>query len=201
MIPINENLRYVLQNEAAIEDFEDGSLLFLCLQKKMIEINHSARRILGLMDGKRNLLQIIKKIARDHGIQEKVVRRDIQKLVTDLSEQGAIKTVLRITLKRRRKMDKSASLLANPSVSLREEEGGAILFNADTNALLIINPIGLVIWKFITVHPRTRRDIIVHLKEVCEEVPTDQVENDVEKFVGEVQGKGFIGEVVDEKKA
>ena len=40
MIPVNENLRYVLQEEAAIEDFDDGSLMLLCRQQKIIEINH-----------------------------------------------------------------------------------------------------------------------------------------------------------------
>ena len=79
-------------------------------------------------------------------------------------------------------MDKSSSLLANPDVSLREEEDGAILFNADTNALLVINPIGLVIWQFIKVHPRTRSDIASHLKETCDGVPPDQVEADVDEI-------------------
>ncbi len=67
-------------------------------------------------------------------------------------------------------MDKSSSLLANSEVSLREEEDGAILFNAETNGLQVINPIGLVIWKFIKVHPRTRVDIAGHLRVVCEGV-------------------------------
>jgi len=98
-------------------------------------------------------------------------------------------------------MGKSSSLLANPDVSLREEEDGAILFNADTNALLVINPIGLVIWKFIKVHPRTLADIVSHLVEACEDAPLDQVEVDVEKFVADLQSKGFVGEVVDEKKS
>jgi hypothetical protein len=201
MIRLNESYRYKVQDEVAIEDFADGSLMLLCQQKKIIEINPSARRVLGLMDGKRDLRQVIKKIARYHKIQEKEAREDIQKLVMDLSEQGAIKPLVKVTLKRRNKMDKSSSLLANPDVSLREEEDGAILFNADTNALLVINPIGLVIWRFINIHPRTRADIVSHLKEACDDVPLDQVEADVEKFIADLQGKGFIGEVLDEKKS
>lgn len=201
MIPVNENFRYVLQEETAIEDFDDGSLMLLCLQQKIIEINHSARRILALMNGKRNLRQVMEKIARDHGMQEKIVRKDIQKLVANLGAQGAIKPLVKLVPKRRKKMDKSSSLLANPDVSLREEDDGAILFNADTNALLVINPIGLVIWKFIKVHPRTLTDIVRHLEETCEDAPLDQVEADVEKFVTDLQSKGFVGEVVDEKKS
>jgi hypothetical protein len=198
MIPINENFCYILQEEAAIEDFEDGSLMLLCSQQRIIEINHSARRILALMNGKRDLRQVIEKIARDHKIQEKVVRKDIQKLVANLGVQGAIKPAVKVTLKWRKRMNKLSSLLANPDVSLREEEDGAILFNADTNALLVINPIGLVIWQFIKVHPRTRADIASHLNEICDGVPQNQVEADIEKFIADLQGKGFIGEVVDE---
>lgn len=200
MIPLNENFRYVLQKEVAIEDFEDGSLMLLCRQRKIIEINPSARQILGLMDGERNLRQVIKKVARDHKLKERDVSHDIQELVTDLGEQGAIKPLVKVTLRRRKKMDKSSSLLGNPDVSLREEEGGALLFNADTNALLVINPIGLVIWQFIKTHPRTRVDIVNHLQETYDGVPLDQVEADVEEFIVELQSKGFVGEVLDEKK-
>jgi hypothetical protein len=200
MIPLNESFRYILQKEAAIEDFEDGSLMLLCLQQKIIELNPSARRVISLMDGKRNLRQVIEKVARDHKLKEKDVSRDIQELVMDLGEQGAIKPLVKVTLRRRKKMDKSSSLLGNPDVSLREEDDGALLFNADTNALLVINPIGLVIWKFTKVHPRTRADIVAHLKEACEDVPSEQVEADVDKFIVELQSKGFIGEVLDEKK-
>jgi hypothetical protein len=200
MIPVNENFRYILRDEAAIEDFEDGSLMLLCLQKKIIEINPAARRVLNLMNGKRNLRQVVKRVARDHKMKEKDIRYDIQELVTELGEQGAIIPLVKVMLKRRKKMDKSSSLLANPDVSLREDEDGAILFSADTNALLVINPIGLIIWQFIKVIPRTRADIISHLQETCDEVPTDQVEADVEKFIVDLQVKGFIGEVLDEKK-
>jgi hypothetical protein len=200
MIHVNENFRYVIRDEASIEDFEDGSLMLLCRQKKIVEINPSARRVLSLMDGKRNLRQVIKKFARNHRMQEKQVREDIQELVIDLGAQGAIRPSVKVTLERRKKMEKSTSLLANPDVSLREEEDGALLFNADTNALLVINPIGLVIWQFIKVHPRTSADIVSHLQEKCDGVPLDQVEADVEKFIVDLQEKGFIGEVLDEKK-
>jgi hypothetical protein len=200
MIPVNEDLRYALQDEAASEDFDDGSLMFLARQNKVVEINHSARRILRLLNGRRSLKQVIEKTARDFAIQEKVARRDVQKLIADLGDQGAVKPAARVTFRRRKKMDQSASLLANSRISLREEEDGAILFDADTNGLQIVNPTGLLIWKFIQVHPRTRADIVGHLKEVCEGVPTGQVETDVDDFVSELQGKGFIGEVADEKR-
>lgn len=199
MILVNENLRYTLQDEVAIEDFDDGSLIFLARQKKLIEINHAARRILRLFNGKRSLKQVIAKTARNQMVKESRVRKDIQELVSDMGEKGVIKPMLKATFRRRKRMDKSASLLANSRISLREEEDGPILFDAGTNGLQVINPVGLLIWRCIQVHPRTRSEIINHLKEICEGVPAGQVENDVDEFVSELQGKGFIGEVVDGK--
>jgi len=197
---LSENLCYLLQEEAAIEDFADGSLIFLARQKRLIEINHAARRILRLLNGKRSLRQVIQKASRDFDIQEKTARRDVQKLIVDLGDQGALKPAVRATFRRRRKMDQTARLLANSRISLREEEDGAVLFDGDTNGLQIVNSIGLLIWKFIRVHPRTRADIVGHLKEVCEDVPAERVEMDVDDFVSQLQGKGFIGEVVDGKR-
>lgn len=198
MIPINENLRYILRDEVAIEDFDDGSLIFLARQKKLIEINHSARRILRLFNGKRSLKQVIVKTARNHNIKENRVRKDIQELVADMGEKGVIRPLLKLS-RRRKKMDKSAALLANPKISSREEEDGAILFDAETNGLQIINPIGLLIWKFIQVHPRTRADIAGHLQEICDGAPAGQVEKDIDEFVSELQVKGFIREVANDK--
>lgn len=79
-------------------------------------------------------------------------------------------------------MDKSASLLANPKISLREEEDGALLFDPETDGLQIINPVGFLIWKYIQVHPRTRADVASHLRKVCEGVPANQLEKDVDEF-------------------
>jgi len=198
MIPVNENLRYVFQDEVAIEDFDDGSLIFLARQKRLIEINHAARDLLRLFNGKRSLRQVIAKIVRDHKAKNSRVRKDIQELIADLGEKGVVKPLVKLR-RRRKKIDKSASLLANPKISLREEEGGAILFNIETDDLQVINPIGLLVIKFIQVHPRTRSDISKHLLNTCKSVPADQVEKDVDGFVTKLQGRGFIKEVENNK--
>ncbi len=198
MIPVNENLRYVFQDEVAIEDFDDGSLIFLARQKRLIEINHAARDLLRLFNGKRSLRQVIAKIVRDHKAKNSRVRKDIQELIADLGENGVVKPLVKLR-RRRKKIDKSASLLANPKISLREEEGGAILFNLETDDLQVINPIGLLVIKFIQVHPRTRSDISKHLLNTCKSVPADQVEKDVDGFVTKLQGRGFIKEVENNK--
>jgi len=201
MIRLNENYRYAVQEETAIEDFEDGSLLFLCKQRKIIEMNQTARRVFALMNGKRDLKRIIEIISHNFKINEKIIRKDIHKLVKELSAQGAIKPLVRMKRKGRQKMGKTSNMMVNPDVSLREEKGeGAILFNAKTDSLLIINPIGMAIWQFLKFHPRSKSDIVAHLMEICDDVPQDQVENDVDTFVDDLHVKGFIGEVVGEKR-
>ena len=87
--------------------------------------------------------------------------------------------------------------LVNPDVSCREEgPDGALLFNPDTDAMLVINPTGLLIWQALD-RPRTRDEIVAHLLEACEDVPTDQVAADVDEFIQTLQPGGFIGEVLE----
>ena len=95
--------------------------------------------------------------------------------------------------------DKNATLfLANPDVSCREEAPGegAILFNPDTDAVLVINPTGLVLWRALE-DPRTRADLVAYLLEHCDDVPADEVDADVMAFLQMLQPGGFVGEVLE----
>ena len=199
MIGLDENLRYTLQEEAAIEDFEDGSLLLLCKQLRLIQLSKTARRILALMDGQHNLRQITNKIAHEYEKREKDIRADILKLTTELGYQGVIKPLVKISIKREKKMSNTSKFMVNPDISLREENGdGAILFNPDSNSLQVINPVGLIIWQFLVAHPRTKSDIVNHLKEICEDIHQEQVMADVSEFITDLHSRGFIGEVLDD---
>lgn len=83
--------------------------------------------------------------------------------------------------------------LANPEVSCREEgPDGALLFNPDTDQVLLINPVGLVIWQALE-RPRTLEGIIAFLKERCDRVPEGQVHQDVSEFIAAMVDRGFIG--------
>ncbi len=88
--------------------------------------------------------------------------------------------------------------LANPDVSCREEgpDEGAILFNPDTDAILVINPTGLLLWRALEEQPRTPDDLVTHLLENCDDAPADQVAADVAAFLQAMQPGGFIGEVL-----
>jgi uncharacterized protein (DUF2236 family) len=85
----------------------------------------------------------------------------------------------------------------NLDVSCRiEEPDGAVLFNPDTDAVQVINPTGLAIWQALE-FPKTKQEIVEYLLDVCEDVPEDQVAQDVEEFIERLNAAGFIGEVVE----
>jgi hypothetical protein len=88
--------------------------------------------------------------------------------------------------------------LANPDVSCREEGPGegALLFNPDTDAILVINPTGLLLWRVLD-QPSTQHDLVSHLLDNCDDVPSDQVAADVETFLLALKPGGFIGEVLE----
>jgi len=87
---------------------------------------------------------------------------------------------------------------ANPEVSCREEDEdeGAILFNPDTDAIMVINPVGLLIWQALQ-QPRTRDEIVAHLLENCDGVPLERVHADLDAFFQSLQPGGFVGEVLE----
>jgi hypothetical protein len=84
-------------------------------------------------------------------------------------------------------------LIRNPDVVLREEDpDGALLFNPDTNQVLVLNATGLFIWK----HCDGSRDfkaILTTVKDTFDEVPEVEVMTEVKDFIAQLQTKGFIG--------
>jgi hypothetical protein len=89
--------------------------------------------------------------------------------------------------------------LRNPDVVLREEdpEEGALLFNPDTNQVKVINTTGLFIWQQCG-EARTLEQIIAEVQKSFDEVPSEQVAQDVREFVDSMSADGFFGTV--EKK-
>jgi hypothetical protein len=88
--------------------------------------------------------------------------------------------------------------IANPDVSCREEAPGegAILFNPDTDKVLVVNPTGLVLWRALE-EARTQDGLVAYLMEHCEGVPADEVDADVLAFLQMLQPGGFVGEVLE----
>ena len=90
-------------------------------------------------------------------------------------------------------IDRQALYIANPDVSCREEgPDGALLFNPDTDQVLVINPTGLLIWRALA-RPRDLAQVVAALVEQCDHVPAGQVERDVDEFLEPLLAKGFVG--------
>jgi hypothetical protein len=88
--------------------------------------------------------------------------------------------------------------LCNPDVVLREEdEDGGLLFNPDTNQVKVINTTGLFIWKQCN-QSNNFQSIVENLRKSFDEVPETMVAEDIDAFLSEMIGTGFIGTVLSE---
>ena len=89
--------------------------------------------------------------------------------------------------------EESPLYIVNPDVSCREEgPDGALLFNPDTDDVLVVNVTGLLIWQALA-EPRDRDQVVAALVEQCDNVPEDKVAQDVSEFMEQLIAKGFVG--------
>ena len=194
-----KNVCYALKEEVIIEDFDDESLLLDCKKLQMLQLSSVARDILSLLDGEHSIHQVAGKLAHVYRKSLDEILPDVRELLAHLEAEGVVKPLITFSMRGSREMS-DIRYLANPDVSCREEStDGAILFNPDTDAVLVINPIGLMIWQAL-VQARTKDDIIANLMESCENVPPDQVATDVNEFIETLESGGFAGKIVENDK-
>lgn len=87
--------------------------------------------------------------------------------------------------------------MMNPDVVLHEEDpDGALVFNPDTDQIKVLNETGLFIWRLCD-GSHDMAGIIARVRETFDEVPEDQVSGQVQDFINDMVGSGFIG-IVDE---
>ncbi|MFP4573906.1 MAG: PqqD family peptide modification chaperone [Desulfobacterales bacterium] len=92
---------------------------------------------------------------------------------------------------------KSEKYAKNPDVVVREEDkDGVLLYNPDTDQILIFNTTAYFIWQ-VCDGTRTLTDIISAVKEHFDKVPEDEMEEQVAKYVSDMLTAGFIG-IVEE---
>ena len=90
-------------------------------------------------------------------------------------------------------MTKSIIYQANPVISFKDEGSeGAVLYNPDTDKVVIINAVGAAIWQFIE-QPRTADQIVSMLTENFSDVDADKAHEDLKQFIGGFE-EGFIDE-------
>jgi hypothetical protein len=88
----------------------------------------------------------------------------------------------------------------NPDVVLHEEDpDGALVFNPDTDQIKVFNQTGFFIWRLCD-GSHDMESIIARVRETFDEVPEDQVSGQVQDFINDMVGSGFIG-IVEEKTA
>ena len=86
---------YILRDEVAIEDFEDGSLALLCEQLRLVQLNPMARDMVGHLDGERTVRQVAETVAQAHGQPLDQVLSDVLELLTALEAQGVVERLKR----------------------------------------------------------------------------------------------------------
>jgi hypothetical protein len=186
------NLRFCLREDVGIEDFEDRALVLLCDSLHLREINRQSRRLLALADGQRTLQDIVTTVATECTTPTGEMLSHAAEALLQMEQQGIVRRLVTLITERTENMH-DAQYLVNPDVSFRpEDDDGAILFNADTDSLEVINPTAVEIWVFLAA-PHTQAEVVAHLCEVCDGAPREDVEKDVSEFLETLAKKGFIG--------
>ena len=191
---------YKLSKNAALETFDDGGLVLILPERRLVELNPSAVEIIRLLDGFRTPEQVADEIVKEHDIGHNIsvtqINQDVLELCKELNQSGVLE--LQPDLQESLNMTTAVAtqFLRNPDVVLREEDPdeGALLFNPDTNQVKVINTTGLFIWQQCG-EARTLDEIVAEVQKGFDEVPSEQVAQDVQEFVDGMLATGFIGTV------
>ncbi len=191
---------YKLAKDAILETFGDGGIVLVFPGRRLVELNYSAVTIVNLLDGHRTSEQVAEEIIKVHDISHDIsvtqVLQDVLELCVELQQSGVLEIQSDVQECAGMSTDVATLFLKNPDVVLREEdpEEGALLFNPDTNQVKVINTTGLFIWQQCKT-PRTLEEIIIELQKDFEDVPSDQIAEDVKEYIDSLLASGFIGTV------
>ena len=182
-----------LNPAVAIEDFGERSLALHCIDLRLVELNAMARDLLARLDGQINLHQVAETISNEYNQPVESVLHDVQSTITQMAQLGIVEEVSKTQHKLEDSQMATTDIryIANPDVSCREEgPDGALLFNPDTDDVLVVNVTGLLIWQALT-EPRTQTQVVETLLEQCKNVPEDNIAGDVSEFVGQLVEREF----------
>jgi hypothetical protein len=196
---------YKLSSNAVLECFEDGGLVLVLPERRLVELNPTAVLIVNLLDGQHTLEQVALEVSKHHDISQDInhdisaehILQDVLELCNELHLSGVLDLSPSF---QEENVDMTTALatrfLRNPDVVLREEDPdeGALLFNPDTNQVKVLNTTGLFIWQQCGV-ARTLDEIVAEVQKGFDDVPSEQVADDVKEFVDGMLASGFIGTV------
>jgi hypothetical protein len=85
---------YKLYKDAILETFEDGGLVLILSDRRLVELNPSALAIVSLLDGQRTLEQVATEIYEKHDISHDYpiteVFQDVLELCRALNQTGVL---------------------------------------------------------------------------------------------------------------
>jgi hypothetical protein len=85
---------YKLSKDAIIEVFDDGALILLLHDRRLVELNPSAAAIVSLLDGQRTPEQVAAEIVKNHVISHDYpityIIQDVLELCRDLNQTGVL---------------------------------------------------------------------------------------------------------------
>ena len=194
-----------LRSQVVIEGFEDGALVLRLKDRNLLELNPTTQRILEFTDGQRDAARVAVLLQECVQITGEQALRDTLLLFEQLSTQDMVEIVkpgkgTKEISTVDNTLNASSCYIINPDVGLREEdEDGGLLFNPDTNQVKVINTTGLFIWKLCDGSYKLD-EIVVAMQDAFEDVPVDQITEDVSEFIEGMVTTGFIGTVEESKE-
>ena len=85
---------YKLSKDAVLETFDDGGLVLILPERRLVELNLSAVEIVKLLDGQRSPEQVAAEIAKNHDISDdypvKHIIQDVLELCMELDRTGVL---------------------------------------------------------------------------------------------------------------
>ena len=117
---------YKLSKNAVLESFEDGGLVLIVPERRLVELNPSAVQIVNLLDGHRTAQQVADEIVKSndigHDISVTNIVEDVLLLCEELNRSGVLE--LQPDLQENADMTTAVAtnFLRNPDVVLREED-------------------------------------------------------------------------------
>jgi len=195
MLPEVISKRYCISPKVSIENFDEGALV-LCLDlRQMYELNETARDVLKLTDGHRNLEQIGISLAEEYGISPAEMITDLMTLYQQLIANGIVEYASgnKDESEECRTACSSSEFICNPDAVFQEEDDdGGFLYDTRTGRIHFLNATGLVIWKSL----QNSSNLSAALQEIENSfmnVSKDYITTDVQDFIDKLVSSGFIG--------
>ena len=192
-----EMASYRISKHVAIEHFEEGSLVLLVPQRRIVELDTFQATIVKGLEKETSLENLLQDLSAREDCPQPFNMEIMLKCFEKLKNDRVLELVPEYDPEKAGvEMAEKIQYLRDPDVVIREEdpEEGALLFHPDTNQVKVLNATGFFIWQQCD-QPATQEEIIQKILGEFEEAPEDEVTNDVAEFIEEMVATGFVGSV------